>query len=99
MKELTKVRAKKYLTMFGIDAIEAQILSEYFQLNESPDTGNEGLDAFVTFMRIGGYFTVGIATTLTTNKVIDGLFVDAESMAAFRDKDYDKVKDIQKKKK
>jgi hypothetical protein len=87
MKNLTKVRMRKYLTMFGIDAIEAQALSEYFNLTEEINTGNEMLDAVLTTLKYGGYLTVGFATTYTTNRIIDKAFEDAEELAIFRDRD------------
>lgn len=96
MKNLTKVRVRKYLTMFGIDAIEAQALSEYFNLSEEINTGNEMLDAVLTTLKYGGYLTVGLATTYTTNRIVDKAFSDAEELAAFRDRDLEEIKKQQK---
>ncbi len=96
MKNLTKVRIRKYLTMFGIDAIEAQVLSEYFNLNEEINTGNEMLDAVLTTLKYGGYLTVGLATTYTTNRIVDKAFDDAEELAVFRDRDLEEIKKNQK---
>lgn len=95
MKNLTRVHCRKYLTMFGTDAIEAQILSEYFGINEPIDTGNEVLDAWIRLVRLTGYFTVGMGTALTTNYFINRAFRDAEELAAFRDKEIEEIKKMQ----
>jgi hypothetical protein len=95
MKNLTRVRIRKYLTMVGVDAIEAQILSEYFHLSESYDTGNDTLDSVLNALKLGGYLTVGMMTTYSTNLAIRKYFKDAEELAMFRDKDLEGIKNRQ----
>ena len=85
MKNLTKVRIRKYLTMFGVDACEAQLLSEYFELGKSADTGNDTLNAVCDIARVSAYFIVGVTTTFTTNVGIGKLFEDAECEAMQKD--------------
>lgn len=85
MKNLTKVKIREYLTMFGADACEAQLLSEYFELGKSADTGNDTLNAVCDVTKIAAYFVVGLTTTFTTNCGIAKLFEDAECEARKKD--------------
>lgn len=85
MKNLTKVKIREYLTMFGVDACEATLLAEYFEINQAADTGNDTLNAICDVTKIAAYMTVGIVTTYTTNVGIAKLFEDAESEAMRKD--------------
>jgi len=100
MKHLTKVRIREYLTMFGADACEAQILSEYFELGKSADTGNDTLNAVCDIARVSAYFVVGVTTAFTTNMGIAKLFEDAEEEAVEKDmlEEVEKVKNKKDKK-
>lgn len=85
MKNLTKVKIREYLTMFGADACEAQILSEYFALNESADTGNDTLNVVCDIAKVAGYLAVYSATAFTTNLGIIKLFENSEDEARKKD--------------
>lgn len=85
MKNLTKVKILETLTMFGANACEAQILSEYFRLGDSANTGNDTLNTVFDIARYSAYFTIGIATTFTTNVGISKLFEDAKCEARKKD--------------
>ncbi len=85
MKNLTKVKILRNLTMFGADACEIQLLTEYFKLEQSADTGNDTLNAVFDIARVSACLAVSVATAYATNIGIGKLFEDAECEARNKD--------------